>query len=173
MMIEKLKNYEQQCRSYHEHSINGLKSFFFFYPTEYISFSIEFRDLLESFESTSSLISKIELDELMIEGEELVFKYQQDFNLILDKELNKTNYEKEKNFQLLRPTFGHPGKKNHLQTIDNQEKTRQDNIQKTIDQFRINTVVIKEKILYKIRKKKKTKIICFIGRYTNKCSNNN
>ena len=26
-MIEKLKNYEQQCRTYHEHSINGRTKF--------------------------------------------------------------------------------------------------------------------------------------------------
>jgi hypothetical protein len=28
MMIEKLKNYEQQCRAYHQHSINGRKKIF-------------------------------------------------------------------------------------------------------------------------------------------------
>jgi hypothetical protein len=28
MMVDKLKNYEEQCRVYHEHSINGLFDLF-------------------------------------------------------------------------------------------------------------------------------------------------
>jgi hypothetical protein len=61
--------------------------------------------------------------------------------MILNKNLNESNNEKDKNFELLRPTFGHPTKKNHLQTIDNREKLRQDDLQKIIDQLRSNTIV--------------------------------
>ena len=61
--------------------------------------------------------------------------------MLLDKTLNESDNEKQKNFQLLRPTFGHPTKTNDLEKIDNQEKQRQDNIQNVIDQLRSNTIV--------------------------------
>jgi hypothetical protein len=86
-------------------------------------------------------MAKIELDELMIQAEKILLEFRQQFNMILNKKLNESNNEKEKNFELLRPTLGHPTKKNYLQTIDNREKERQDDIQKIIDQLRSNTIV--------------------------------
>jgi len=61
--------------------------------------------------------------------------------MILNKKLNESNNEKNKNFESLRPTFGDPAKKNHLQIIDNREKLRQDDLQKFIDRLRSNTIV--------------------------------
>ncbi|CAF3644133.1 unnamed protein product [Rotaria sordida] len=121
-MIEKLKNYEEQCRAYHEHSIN------------------EFREMLESVERTSSLMAKIELDEQIEQAEKVLQDIKQQFDRILDKKLNETNEEKSKNFEQLRPTLGHPSRKNELEDINNQEKLRQDEFQKMIIQFRSNTI---------------------------------
>ncbi|CAF0808765.1 unnamed protein product [Rotaria sordida] len=122
VMIEKLKNYEEQCRSYHENSIN------------------EFRNVLELFERTSTLMAKIEFNEQLFQAEEILFNCKQQFDMTLNKELNESNNEKQINFQQLRPTFGDPAKKNHLQTIDNQEKLRQDNVQKICNELRANTI---------------------------------
>jgi len=86
-------------------------------------------------------MAKIQLDELIIQAENILLEFRQQFNMMLNKKLNESNYEKEKNFQLLRPTFGHPGKKNHLEIIDNREKKRQDDIEKNIDRLRSNIIV--------------------------------
>ncbi|CAF5109823.1 unnamed protein product, partial [Rotaria magnacalcarata] len=121
-MIEKLKNYEEQCRTYHESSIN------------------EFRFMLELFERTSSLMPKIEFNEQTFQSEKVLIEFKQQFDTIIDKELNQSNCEKQTNLQQLRPTYGAPAKKSFLQAIDNQEKLRQENIQKLISQLRSTTI---------------------------------
>ncbi|CAM4857478.1 unnamed protein product [Rotaria socialis] len=121
-MIEKLKNYEQQCRTYHENSIN------------------EFHFMLELFERTSSLMPKIEFNEQIFQSERVLIEFKQQFDMIIDKELNQSNCEKQTNLQQLRPTYGAPAKKSYLQAIDNQEKLRQENIQKLISQLRSTTI---------------------------------
>ncbi|CAF2342055.1 unnamed protein product [Rotaria sp. Silwood2] len=121
VMVDKLKNYEAQCRSYHENSIN------------------EFRNVLELFERTSCLMTKIEFNEQLFQAEKNLLDCKQQFDTILHKQLNESINEKQTNFQQLRPTFGYPAKKNHLQTIDNQEKLRQDNIEKICIELRSNT----------------------------------
>jgi hypothetical protein len=88
-------------------------------------------------------MAKIELDEQMKEGEKTLFELKQQFNIILSEKLKQSNNEKQKNYDLLRPTFGHPTKRNHLQTIDDQEKRRQDDTQKNLEQLRSNTMVNK------------------------------
>ncbi|CAF4534188.1 unnamed protein product [Rotaria sp. Silwood1] len=122
VMVEKLKSYEEQSRSYHENSIN------------------EFRNALELFERTSTLMAKIEFNEQLFQAEKILFDSKQQFDIALNKQLNESNNEKQINFQQLRPTFGYPAKKNYLQTIDNQEKLRQDNTQKICNELRSNTI---------------------------------
>ncbi|CAF2574698.1 unnamed protein product [Rotaria sp. Silwood2] len=121
-MIEKLKNYEEQCRVYHEHSIN------------------EFREMLELVERTSSLMAKLELDEQIQQAEKVLNDIKQQFDATLDKKLDESNEEKSNNFEQLRPTLGHPSRKNDLEDINNREKLRQDELQKNITQFRSNTI---------------------------------
>ncbi|CAF4692579.1 unnamed protein product [Rotaria sp. Silwood1] len=121
-MIEKLKSYEEQCRVYHEHSIN------------------EFREMLESIERTSSLMAKLELDEQIQQAEKVLNDIKQQFDETLNTKLNESNEEKLKNFEQLRPTLGHPSRKHDLEDINNREKKRQEELQKTIIQFRSNTI---------------------------------
>lgn len=86
-------------------------------------------------------MSKIEFNQLIIESEKILFDYQKNFHILLNKNLNQTKNDREKNFELLRPTFGHPGKKDHLENIDNQEKLRQIRVGRSIDQLRLDTIV--------------------------------
>jgi hypothetical protein len=86
-------------------------------------------------------MAKIELDEQIIQGEKLLLEYKQQFDTIFHKKLNESNNEKQQIFELLRPTFGHPAKKPDLQLLDNREKIRQDEVEKTINQLRSNTIV--------------------------------
>jgi hypothetical protein len=166
-MIEKLKAYEQQCRTFHEQSINGLiSSFEKKNPIFHQNIFVEFRSILELFERTSSLMAKIELDEQMREGEKVLFELKQQFNMILKENLSESNNTKEKNYDLLRPTFGHPTKKNYLQIIDNQEKQRQEDIHKILEQLRSDTMVNKSR--FKIN----MFFFCRIGKFTNQCSSN-
>lgn len=139
-MLQKLKGFEQQCRSFHEASINGsilsqqsLLSHF--------SILLEFRAILESFERISSLLAKIEFDEQLAEGEKTLFELKQQFSQALQEKLTESNEEKETNFEALRPNFGHPSKKNYLQTIDDREKQRQEELEKSIAELRSNTTV--------------------------------
>ena len=104
-------------------------------------FVLEFRDLLELFERTSSLMAKIELDEQILQAKNLLMELKQQFITIFKKKMNEFNEEEIKNFELLRPTFGQPARKNDLEVIDKREKIRQDNIQKLINQLRSNTIV--------------------------------
>jgi hypothetical protein len=87
-------------------------------------------------------MAKIELDEHIIQAENILLEFQRQFQMLLAKKLNESNEKRQTNFELLRPTFGHPGKKHDLQIIDNQEKLRQDDIQNIVNQLRSNTIVI-------------------------------
>ena len=141
-MVEKLRNYEDQCRTYHENSINGpyQRSFFVFFSS--LNFLlIEFRTMLELVEHTSSLMAKLELDEQLQQAEKVLNEIKQQFDATLNKTLNQADEEKEKNFEQLRPTFGHPARKNDLQNLDSREKKRQDEFQQTITQYRLNIIV--------------------------------
>ena len=142
LMIEKLKLYEEQCRVYHEHSINGFYYFKYFIKTILFLF-IEFREMLELVERTSSLMAKLELDEQLQQAEKTLNDIKQQFDLTVEKKLNEDNEEKTKNFDQLRPTLGHPARKNELQDIDNREKIRQTELQQIITQLRTNTIVNK------------------------------
>lgn len=99
--------------------------------------------ILESFERISSLLAKIEFDEQLAEGQKTLFGLQQQFSQILHNKITQSNEEKETNFEALRPNFGHPSKKNHLQTIDDREKQRQEELQNCIAELRSNTTVDK------------------------------
>ncbi|CAM4747075.1 unnamed protein product [Rotaria magnacalcarata] len=141
-MIEKLKLYEEQCRVYHEHSINGYYCFPFMISNNKrnIAYFVEFREMLELIERTSSLMAKLELDEQTQEAEKVLNGIEKQFNETLEKILNEANEEKSKNFDQLRPTLGHPTRKTELQEIDNREKSRQSNLLKVVTEFRSNTI---------------------------------
>lgn len=164
-MVDKLKHYEEQCRVYHEHSINGL--FFFFYTPIIICLSLEFRDMLELVERTSSLMAKLELDEQIDQAVKNLNELKEQFDSTIETKLNEDNEEKSKNFDQLRPTLGHPARKTDLQEIDKREKIRQNDLQQTITQFRSNTIVIKYLLFVK------QIFFFFSGRYSNKCKSNN
>jgi hypothetical protein len=142
IMIDKLKKYEEQCRTYHEQSINGLFVLSF---TKLISNKkcciLEFRDILELVERTSSLMAKLELDEQVQQAEKVLLDIKQQFDSTIDNKLTEDNEEKNKSFEQLRPTFGHPSRKTDLQEIDNREKIRQDELQQIVNQLRTNTIV--------------------------------
>jgi hypothetical protein len=140
-MVEKLKSYEEQCRTYYEHSINGFYQIFFFSLNKKMLLFIEFRDMLELFERTSSLMSKAELNEQIQHSEKLLNEIKQEFDRIFNEKLNETNEEKSKNFDQLRPTLGHPARKNDLQEIDNRERKRQNELQQLVVQLRLKTIV--------------------------------
>ncbi|UJR28315.1 hypothetical protein I4U23_009559 [Adineta vaga] len=70
IMVDKLKHYEEQCLAHHAYSIN------------------EFRNILELFERTSSLMAKIELDEQIHEGEKSLFEFKQQFDMKFNEKLN-------------------------------------------------------------------------------------
>jgi type IV secretory pathway VirB4 component len=122
--------------------------------------------MLELVERTSSLMAKLELNEQIEQAEKILNDFKQQFDETINKILNEDNEEKLKHFEQLRPTFGHPARKNDLQEIDNQEKLRQNQLQQTITQLRSNTIVNKTKKLLFFE------IFLFSGRYSNKCSSN-
>ncbi|CAF1416429.1 unnamed protein product [Adineta steineri] len=122
IMVEKLKNYEEQCLSHHGYSIN------------------EFRNILEVFERASSSMAKMELDEQIIQGEKILFELKQQFDTTFNQNLNESTDEKQKYFELLRPAIGLPAKRSDLETLDNQEKIREDTLEKFINQLRTNTI---------------------------------
>src|SRR5438874_1775247 len=100
--------------------------------------------MLELIERTSSLMAKLELNDQIQQAEKVLNDIKQQFDTIIDKKLNEDNEEKSKNFEQLRPTFGHPSRKNDLQEIDNKEKIRQNEFQQMITQLRSNTIVTKK-----------------------------
>ncbi len=97
--------------------------------------------MLELVERTSSLMAKLELDEQIQQAEKILNEIKQQFDEIIEKKLNEDNEEKMKNFDQLRPTLGHPARKNDLEEIDNREKIRQTELQQIITQLRSNTIV--------------------------------
>jgi len=97
--------------------------------------------MLELVERTSSLMAKLELDEQIQQAEKVLNEIKQQFDEIIEKKLNEDNEEKMKNFDQLRPTLGHPARKNDLEEIDNREKIRQTELQQIITQLRSNTIV--------------------------------
>jgi hypothetical protein len=99
--------------------------------------------MLELVERTSSLMAKLELNEQIQQAEKVLNEIKQQFDATIDKKLNEDNEEKTKNFAQLRPTLGHPARKNDLQEIDNQEKLRQKELQQIMTQLRSNTIVKK------------------------------
>jgi hypothetical protein len=99
--------------------------------------------MLELVERTSSLMAKLELDEQLQQAEKTLNDIKQQFDSTVEKKLNEDNEEKTKNFEQLRPTLGHPARKNELQDIDNREKIRQTELQQIITQLRTNTIVNK------------------------------
>jgi hypothetical protein len=97
--------------------------------------------MLESVERTSSSMAKLELNEQIQQAEKVLNEFKQQFDETINKKLNEDNEEKTKHFDQLRPTFGHPARKNDLQEIDRQEKLRQNELQQTMTQLRSNTIV--------------------------------
>jgi hypothetical protein len=98
-------------------------------------------------------MAKIEFDDQIIQAEKSLFDFQEQFHMRLNKQIAESNNEREQNFALLRPNYGHPTKQNHLQTIDNREKIRQDDTKKIIDRLR-TTVSVNTCISNSIFKKK-------------------
>ncbi|CAF0851526.1 unnamed protein product [Adineta ricciae] len=122
LMIEKLKHYEEQCLAHHAYSIN------------------EFRNILELFERTSSLMAKIELDEQIREGEKSLLEFKQQFDTTFNQKLNESNAEKQKLFESLRPALGLPGKKSDLEVLNNREKVREEQLEQVITQLQKDTL---------------------------------
>jgi hypothetical protein len=88
-------------------------------------------------------MAKLELNEQIQQAEKVLNEFKQQFDETINKKLNEDNEEKTKHFDQLRPTFGHPARKNDLQEIDRQEKLRQNELQQTMTQLRSNTIVKK------------------------------
>jgi len=86
-------------------------------------------------------MAKLELNEQIQQAEKVLNEFKQQFDETINKKLNEDNEEKTKHFDQLRPTFGHPARKNDLQEIDRQEKLRQNELQQTMTQLRSNTIV--------------------------------
>jgi DNA-binding IscR family transcriptional regulator len=125
-------------------NIQSMVCFFFFLKFYFLIkefSSLEFRDMLELVERTSSLMAKLELNEQIQQAEKVLNEIKQQFDEIMEKKLNEDNEEKTKNFDQLRPTLGHPARKNDLEEIDNREKIRQTELQQVITQLRSNTIV--------------------------------
>ena len=99
--------------------------------------------MLELVERTSSLMAKLELDEQIEQAEKLLNEFKQQFDEVVQRKLEEDNEERTNHFDQLRPTLGHPARKNDLQEIDNQEKKRQTELQQTVTQLRSNTIVKK------------------------------
>ncbi|CAF4455214.1 unnamed protein product, partial [Adineta steineri] len=53
---------------------------------------------------------------------------------------NDSTTEKSKNYDQLRPTLGHPARKNDLLEIDNREKIRQSELQQLVTELRLTTI---------------------------------
>ncbi len=99
--------------------------------------------MLELVERTSSLMTKLELDEQIQQAEKVLNDIKQQFDTTVEKKLNEDDEEKSKNFEQLRPTLGHPARKTDLQEIDKREKLRQNELQQAMTQLRTNTIVMK------------------------------
>jgi len=120
-MIEKLRKYEDQCRTFHENSIN------------------EFRTQLESIERTASLMAQLELDEQFERAEKFLKDLKEKFDRNLCEKVMKSVEDQEKNFEELRPTLGHPSRKSELEQLDQREKKRLDTVQQSLNQLRVET----------------------------------
>jgi len=115
--------------------------FFFFHRADFFDCLLEFREMLESVERTSSSMAKLELDEQIREAERVLSEFKQRFDETVENKLKEDTEDKTKNFDRLRPTFGHPARKTQLEEIDQQEKQRQAELQQTINELRTNTIV--------------------------------
>lgn len=105
---------------------------------------LEFREMLELVERTSSAMAKLELDDQVEQAEKVLNDLQKQFEEFIERKLTEDDEAKSKQFDQLRPTFGHPARKNDLQEIDQQEKQRQTELQQTITQLRSTTIVRKK-----------------------------
>jgi hypothetical protein len=102
---------------------------------------LEFRNILELVERLSSFIAKIELNQLLVNAEQNMNELKQRFDTTLTTKLDESNTDKLKNVKLLRPTLGQPAKHDELERIDKQEKSRQNQIEQIIQEYRLNTIV--------------------------------
>ena len=102
---------------------------------------LEFREMLELVERTSSAMAKLELDDQVEQAEKILNDLKGQFEKIINRKLTEDNEEKSRQFDQLRPTFGHPARKNDLEEIDKQEKQRQNELQQAITQLRSTTIV--------------------------------
>lgn len=104
-------------------------------------FLLEFRGILEQFERLSCSIGKIELEQHMKQAEQSLHEAKQRFDSELIRKINQSNIENKKNYDLLRPTFGQPSRKNELEEIDQRERSRLVDIDQKIQHLRISTIV--------------------------------
>jgi hypothetical protein len=102
---------------------------------------LEFRHVLELFERAPSLMSKIELDEHIRDGERSLLEFKQQFDATFNKELNESNQEKQKIFDSLRPTIGLPGKRTDLEDLNSREKVRQEQLEKILTRMQADAIV--------------------------------
>lgn len=124
--------------------------------------------MLELVERTSSAMAKLELTDQVEQAEKLLNDLKKQFEDIIERKLTEDNEEKSKHFDQLRPTFGHPARKNDLQEIDTQEKQRQTDLEQTITQLRSSTIVRTNALLPIVLINR----ICFSGRCSNQWSSN-
>lgn len=102
---------------------------------------LEFREMLELVERTSSAMAKLELDDQVEQAEKVLNDLKGQFEEIINRKLTEDNEETTRHFDQLRPTLGHPARKTDLEEIDKQEKQRQNELQQTITQLRSTTIV--------------------------------
>ena len=122
--------------------------------------------MLELFERTSSLLAKLELDEQTKQAENVLIGIKRKFDITCDENCQQSEKDKAKNFEQLRPTLGHPARKNELQEIDNHEKQRENELQQLISDLRSKTIVsalFREQIT-------EHKTYFFLEKYSNRCT---
>ena len=86
-------------------------------------------------------MAQLELDEQFDQAAKFLNDLKEGFDRTLEEKLSKSVEEKEKNFDELRPTLGHPARKTELEQLDQREKQRLDTIQQGVTQLRTNTKV--------------------------------
>ena len=84
---------------------------------------------------------KLELEGQIHQAEQLLIARRQQFDTALEQRLAETHQEEVNHFEQLRPTLGHPARKNDLQDIDNLEKSRLTSLEQFVQQLRSNSTV--------------------------------
>jgi hypothetical protein len=105
--------------------------------------NLEFREILEQIELTSSQLARLEFTEQIQHAERTLHELKQRFDQTLTDKLTANDREKCAHFELLRPILGHPSRKSELDELDRREKARQNAYENMIDQLRNDALVNK------------------------------